>query len=114
MSYLLNIMKKHELQSILQTLESHRHKGLGVYSISRQTDIKPSKLRQYFKANQNYFVQLTESRRYTINRFGEGKGNITKILEHFDTGLMKKNRDEFFYYFAISLSFLTILININA
>ena len=106
-------MKVHELKSILTVLAPNKRRGLGVFTLAEQTDLKPATLRKYLNKHQNYFVKIPNSQLYTINRHGDGKGDITQISAHYNARLNKQKRDQYLCLFAVFISLLSILITTN-
>lgn len=98
------------MESILQVL-AQQPSGVGIFSIAKQTGIQPVQLRQYFTQHKNYFVQLPQSQRFTINRFADGKGATSTILTRYEKSIEKKKSENFWYYFTLFVSLFTVLIN---
>ncbi|OKY25236.1 hypothetical protein [Thalassotalea sp. PP2-459] len=97
-------MKVSELSKILETLNSHTPKGVGVFSISKETALDPQTLREYLSKYTDYFVQLPNEQSYQINRFGKFKGSIDDMIQHYEKELesQKPNSNWLLYLLFIS------------
>lgn len=78
------ILKVCELTKILNALNSHTPKGVGVFSISKETSLEPQNLRRYLSKYTDYFVQLPNEHLYQINRFGKFKGSIDEMIQDYE------------------------------
>lgn len=104
-------MKISELTKILETLNSHAPKGVGVFSISKETSLDPQTLREYLAKYKDYFVKLPNEQSYQINRFGKFKGSVDDIIQHYENELdSKKSSSNWLLYFM----FLSALIALGA
>jgi hypothetical protein len=82
-----SIFKVSELSKILATLNSHTPKGVGVFSLSKETRLDPQTLREYLSKYKDYFVQLPNEQSYQINRFGKLKGSVDEMIQHYEKEL---------------------------
>ena len=93
-------MKISELTKILETLDSRAPKGVGVFSISKETSLDPQTLRKYLAKYKDYFVKLPNEQSYQINRFGKFKGSVDDIIQHYEKELdSKKSSSNWLLYF---------------
>ena len=104
-------MKVSELSKILATLNSHTPKGVGVFSISKETSLDPQTLRVYLSKYKDYFVQLPNEQSYQINRFGKFKGSVDEMIQHYEKELeSQKPRSNWLLYFL----FISVFVSLSA
>ena len=104
-------MKVSELSKILEALDSHTPKGVGVFSISKETTIDPQILREYLSKYKDYFVQLPNEQSYQINRFGKFKGSVDKIIQHYEKEIeSQKSSSNWLLY----LLFISVFVALSA
>ena len=100
-------MTQNELENILNVMESKKPKGIGVHSLSTHTGIDPQTLRKYLMKNNDYFVQLPESKTFTVNSYGKFKGSHSEILSFHEHASTKKPSSNFVLYFIIAVAATT-------
>ena len=100
-------MTQNELENILDVMESKKPKGIGVRSLSTLTGIDPQSLRKYLIKNNDYFVQLPESKTFTVNRYGKFKGSHSEMLSFHKQSLTNKSSSNFVLYFIIAVAATT-------
>lgn len=110
-------LKSNELSKILVALHTNHPKGVGVFSISKQTNVAPKIIREYFSKYPDYFVQLPNERLFQINRFGKFKGSVGEILKHYERDLeAKKSTSNWLVYLLFISAFVSLssaLVNIT-
>jgi len=90
-------LKVIELSKILEALNSHAPKGIGVFSLSKETKLAPQTLRKYLAKYTDYFVKLPNTQSYQINRFGKFKGSVDDILQHYEQEVESKKRNKWLF-----------------
>ena len=104
-----SILKVLELTKILETLDSHAPKGVGVFSISKETTLDPQTLREYLSKYKDYFVKLPNEQSYQINRFGKFKGSVEEIIQHHEKELEStKSSSNWLLYFMFLSAFISL------
>jgi len=102
-------LKALELAKILETLDSHAPKGVGIFSISKETTLDPQTLREYLSKYKDYFVKLPNEQSYQINRFGKFEGSIEKIIQNHEKELeFTKNSTTWLLYFMYLSAFISL------
>jgi len=102
-------LKIDELSQILTTLEAHAPKGVGVFTLAKATKITAFTLRKYLTKYSDYFVKLPEEQSYQINRFGQFKGSIEDMVQHYEKELAdKKSSNNWIMYFLFLSAFVSI------
>ena len=102
-------MKVCELTKILNALNSHAPKGVGVFSISKETSIDPQVLREYFSKYTDYFFQIPNEQSYQINRFGKFKGSVEEIIQDYEKELESaKSNNNWLLYFLFIAAFVVL------
>ena len=72
-------MELYEAKLVLDSLASHGKQGCGIITLANQTNITQSTLREFLNSNTDFFCQLDNESKYTINSFGKYKGSIEKM-----------------------------------
>jgi len=104
-------LKVSELSKILEALDSQAPKGVGVFSISKETTLDPQTLREYLSKYKDYFVQLPNEQSYQINRFGKFKGSVDEIIQHYEKELeSQKSSSNWLLY----LLFISVFVTLSA
>jgi len=102
-------LKVLELSKILETLDSHAPKGVGVFSISKETCLDPQTLREYLSKYKDYFVKLPNEQSYQINRFGKFKGSVEEIIQYHEKELESvKSSSNWLLYFLFISAFVSL------
>ncbi len=73
-------MNSENAKRIFKAITQHGRKGIGIISLSIETGIPQSQLREYLSKHTDFFTIIRDKRRYTINRFGKYKGSEDKML----------------------------------
>ncbi|MBC3767114.1 hypothetical protein [Neptunicella marina] len=76
------MMKARELEKILSVLNTYSPKGVGIFTLAKETQIGPNNLRNFLTQYPEYFVQLPDEPLYQINRFGQFHGDKRLMLEY--------------------------------
>ena len=102
-----------EVRKIYYYLASRGNAGASLLTIARETEIKASTLKGYFKYFSKSFVQVGEGPRFAINAFSVVKDHEKYILSKIE----KHKHREKLYWFGFSVATLTTLliatINLN-
>lgn len=83
-------MTANELEQVLRVLHANSPKGVDLEELTKATEIPMQQLQQFIKSHREYFVILSDSNRYQINRFGQLKGDIGAIVQHYQQRHVKK------------------------
>ena len=95
-------------RKVLQTIEAYGKSGCGIISLSNETNIDQSELREFLHNNKDMVSKSSLNGTYTINRFGKHRGSIESMLSE----LVKKSKNEqqYQYYFIVVIAFTLGLI----
>ena len=108
-------MSLDEFKSILIILEQHQPKGVGIFSLSKKTNIDANRLRKFLQGHDEYFVSLPESQTYGLNRFGQFKGITESMINHYQDELKSSYKYHSSLYFlvfaAVFVCFVAVISN---
>jgi hypothetical protein len=76
------MLRIEEARRVLQTLNEAGPGGMSLMLLSDRSGIALDSLRDYLQKHSEFFVLLDGGPRYTLNRFGEFKGSIEKMIDH--------------------------------
>jgi len=97
-------LKLDDLSLILATLEAHAPKGVGIFTLAKETKLTAFTLRKYLAKYSDYFVKLPEEQSYQINRFGQFKGSTDEIIQHYEKTLADKKSGNNWIIYILFLS----------
>lgn len=100
-------MTQDEFTQILDCMEKPGPKGMSLASLAGESGIDIQSLKKYLAQFPDYFVQLPESRRYKVNRFGRFKGDVSRMLKNHEKTLQTKRSSYFLLYFMLLVAAMT-------
>ncbi|MCH1926782.1 hypothetical protein L9G74_18030 [Shewanella sp. C32] len=108
-------MTANELEQVLRVLHANSPKGVDLERLAKASDISVKRLQQFIKSHREYFVIMPDSDRYQINRFGQLKGNISAIVQHYQQRHVKSKKTGNWIWLAVifttSMTLFTALHN---
>lgn len=82
-------MTANELEHVLRVLHANSSKGLSLQQLADTTEISVTRLQEFIKRHREYFVIMPDSDCYQINRFGQLKGDIAAMVQHYQQRSLK-------------------------
>ncbi|WP_417763260.1 hypothetical protein [Shewanella sp.] len=107
-------MTANELEQVLRVLHANSPKGVDLTRLAQASDISVKQLQQFIKSHREYFVIMPDSDRYQINRFGQLKGDIAAIVQHYQRRHVKSKTGGWIWLaviFTTSMTLFTALHN---
>lgn len=100
-------MTQNELAKIIECVTNSGAKGISLVSLASQSGIDLQSLNKYLTKHSDYFVQLPNSKRFKLNRFGRFKGDTSEMLKHHEQSLKTNQSSNFLLFFMLAAAVIT-------
>ena len=78
--------------TVLNAIERHGEEGVGLVSLSAQTEIDASALRQFVVSHPGMIREVGNTQRYALNKDGKHQGDIVGMMRALEHSSLRKSK----------------------